>query len=92
MYSKFTRIIVKKKITNRACIFLDKLFTSIAIPGRGSGRPRKSWKECVKADVDVYNLEGIDPEQNREARRSGVRRTSQLQLNPGTGKLSAVFQ
>ena len=64
--------------------------TSIAIPDpRGCGRPRKSWSECVKADVEVCNLEGIDPH-NREAWRSGVRRTSQLQLNPGTGKLSAV--
>ena len=64
--------------------------TSIAIPDpRGRGRPRKSWSECVKADVDVCNIEGIDP-QNREAWRSGVRRTSQLQLTPGTGKLSAV--
>ena len=35
------------------------------------------------------NLQGID-RQNREAWRSGVRRTSQLQLTPGTGKLSAV--
>ena len=62
----------------------------ITIPGpRGHGRPRKSWSECVKADVDVCNLEGIDP-QNREALRSGVRRTSQLQLTLGTGKLSAV--
>ena len=62
---------------------------SIAIPGpRGRGRPRKSWSECVKADVDVCNLQGINP-QNREARGSGVRRTSQLQLTPGTGKLSA---
>ena len=43
----------------------------------------------MKADVDVCNLEGIDP-QNGEAWRSGVRRTSQLQLTPGTGKLSAV--
>ena len=46
----------------------------------------------MKADVDVCNLEaveGIDP-QNREAWRSGVRRTSQLQLTIGTGKLSAV--
>ena len=24
------------------------------------GRPRKPWSECVKADVDVCNLEGID--------------------------------
>ena len=64
--------------------------TSIAIPGpRGRGRPRKSWSECVKADVDVCNLEDIDP-QNKEAWRSGVTRTSQLQLTPGTGKLSAV--
>ena len=64
--------------------------TSIAIPDpRGRGRARKSWSECVKADVDVCNIEGIDP-QNREAWRSGVRRTSQLQLTPGTGKLSAV--
>ena len=32
--------------------------TSIAIPGpRGHGRPRKSWSECVKVDVDVCNLE-----------------------------------
>ena len=62
--------------------------TSITIPGpRGCGRPRKSWSECVKADVDVCNLEGIDS-QNREVWRSGVRRTSQLQLTPGTGKLS----
>ena len=74
----------------RACIFLDKLNNGIAIPGpRGRGRPRKSWSECVKAYVDVCNLEGMDP-QNREAWRSGVRMTSQLQLTPGTGKLSAV--
>ena len=62
--------------------FWTNSITSIATPGpRGHGRPRKSWGECVKV--------GIDP-QNREARRSGVRRTSQLQLTPGTGKLSAV--
>ena len=64
--------------------------TGIAIPGpRGRGRPGKSWSECVKADVDVCNLEGINP-QNREALRSDVRRTSQLQFTPGTEKLSAV--
>ena len=43
-----------------------------------------SWSECV----DVCNLEGKDP-QNREAWRSGGEEPSQLQLNPGTGKLSA---
>ena len=62
----------------------------IAIPGpRGHGRPRKSWIEWVKADVDVCNLKGINL-QDREAWRSGVRRTSQLQLTPGTWKPSAV--
>ena len=50
---------------------------------------KKSWSECVKADVDVCNLEGIDPK-NREAWRSGVRMTSQLQPTPVTGKLFAV--
>ena len=56
--------------------------TSIAIPGpRGLGRPRKSWSECVKADVEVCNLEGIDP-QNREAWRSGVRRTEPTAAYP----------
>ena len=65
-------------------------FTGIAIPGpRGYGSPRKSWSECVKVDVDVCNIEGIDP-QNREKWRSRVRRTGQLQLTPGTGKLSEV--
>ena len=64
--------------------------TSIAIPGpRGCGRPRKSWSECVKSVVDVCNLEGINP-QNREAWRSVVRRTSQLQHPPGTGELPAI--
>ena len=34
--------------------------TGITIPGpRGCWRPRKSLRECVKADVDMYNLEGI---------------------------------
>ena len=47
--------------------------TGIAIPDpRGSGRPRKSWSECVKADVHVCNLEGFDP-LNREAWRSGLK-------------------
>ena len=45
--------------------------------------------EFVKADVDVCNLGGIDPK-NREAWRSGVRRTLQLQLTLGTWRLSAV--
>ena len=61
------------------------LITGITIPGlRGCGRPRKSWSECVKTEVDVCNLEDIDP-RNREVWRSGVRTS-----RPGPGKLSAV--
>ena len=38
--------------------------TSIAIPGpRGRGRPRKSWSECVKADVYVQPRRHRSPEQ-----------------------------
>ena len=65
------------------CIFLDKFDYRYHHPcPRVCGRPRKSWSECVKIDVDVFNLEGITP-QNREEYRSGVGRTSQLQLTPG---------
>ena len=28
---------------------------------RGSGRPRKIWKECVRQDIASYNLESVDP-------------------------------
>ena len=50
-----------------------KSITSIAIPGpRGRGRPRKSWSEYIKADVDVCNLEGIDPQNWSECIKAGV--------------------
>ena len=41
------------------------------------GRPRKTWSDCVEADMNICNLGGIDP-QNRAARRLGIRRTSRL--------------
>ena len=28
---------------------------------RGSGRPRKTWKECVRQDIASCNLESVDP-------------------------------
>ena len=37
---------------------------------RVRGRPRKTWSDCVKADMNVCSLGGIDP-QNRTALRSG---------------------
>ena len=57
----------------------------MAIPSsRGRGRPRKTWSDCVRADMKVCSLGGIDP-QNREAWRSGVRRSSRLLPTPVTG-------
>ena len=67
----------------RACIFMDNqlpVSSSLALEDMG---------DQESLGVNVCNLEGIDP-QNREAWISGVRRTSQLQLTPGTDKLSAV--
>ena len=62
--------------------------TSIAIPGpRGHGRPRKSWSECVKTDVEVCNLEGINPQNSFEIWCEKDKTTA---ASPGTGKLSAV--
>ena len=40
-----------------------------SLSGLSSAEMITFWSECVKADVDVCNLEGIDP-QNREAWRS----------------------
>ena len=61
-----------------------KSISGIAV---GRGRPRKSWSECVKVDVDVCNLEAIDSQNWR----SGLQMTSQQQLTTGFGKLSAVW-
>ena len=62
----------------------------MAIPSsRGRGRPRKTWSDCVRADMKVCSLGGIDP-QNREAWRSGVRRSSRLLPTPVTGTPAAV--
>ena len=52
-----------------------KAVTDLAIPGtRPKGRPRKTWYECVKNDLEKYGLSGVDP-QDREAWRTGVRRS-----------------
>ena len=39
---------------------------------RKKGRPRKTWSECVKTDVDKCGLASIDP-LDRDARKAGVR-------------------
>ena len=50
-----------------------KSITNFQIPGtRKKGRPRKTWSECVKTDVNNCGLAGIDP-LDRDAWRAGVR-------------------
>jgi len=48
-------------------------------------RPRKTWSDCVKADMNAYSIVGIDP-QNRTAWRSGIRSISRLLPTAATGK------
>ena len=63
--------------------------TKLAIPGtRGKGRPRKSWSDCVRDDLEACSLGGTDP-QNRGAWRAGVRRSSHLLPTPATGTPAA---
>ena len=55
--------------------------TSMTIPGaRRRGRPKKTWSECVKADMKMCSLGSIDP-LNREAWGLALRHSSHL---PGT--------
>ena len=36
--------------------------TNLEVPGsRGRGRPRKAWSDCVKDDLKVRNMVGVDP-------------------------------
>ena len=48
---------------------------------RGRGRPKKTWSECLRADIRVWSLGGNDP-QNREALRFGVGNSSHLLPTP----------
>ena len=58
--------------------------TDFSIPGvRGRGRPRKTWRECVRKDEEECGLSGADP-QDRVAWRAGVRRGLVL-LTPSNG-------
>ena len=52
-----------------------KTTSELSLPDRrGPGRPRKTWKECVKADMAKVNLSTVDPG-DRDAWRAGVRRS-----------------
>ena len=69
-------------VRSSSCI---KSVTNMEVPcSREQGIPRKTWSDCVKADMNVCNLGGIDP-QNRTAWRSGIRSISCLLPTPATG-------
>ena len=64
--------------------------TSMTIPSaRRRGRPKKTWSECVKADMKICSLGSIDP-LNREAWGLGVRHSSHLLPTPVPGTPAAV--
>ena len=56
---------------SRSTSHINKV-VGMEVPGaRGRGRPRKTWLDCVKADIGACGLDGIDP-LDREAWRFGV--------------------
>ena len=64
--------------------------TSMTIPSaRRRGRPKKTWSECVRADMKMCSLGSIDP-LNREAWGLGVRHSSHLLPSPVPGTPAAV--
>ena len=64
--------------------------TSMTIPrARRKGRLKKTWSECVNADMKVCSLGSIDP-LNKEAWGLGVRHSSHLLPTPVPGTLAAV--
>ena len=64
--------------------------TSMTIPStRRKGRPRKTWSECVKANMRMCSLGSIDP-LNREVWGMGVRHSSHLLPTPVPGTPTAV--
>ena len=62
--------------------------TRMPLPGgRKEGRPRKTWSECVKNDIEACNLSALDP-QNRDAWRKAIR-PCQVLPTPDPGKPAA---
>ena len=55
-----------------------KCISNFQIPSTGKkGRPRKTWSECMKADVKKCGLAGVDP-LDRDVWRVGVRHSLML--------------
>ena len=69
-------------VRSSSCI---KSVTNMEVPcSKARGRPRKTWSDCVKVDMNACSIGGIDP-QNRTAWRSGIRSISRLLPTPATG-------
>ena len=59
-----------------------KSITKLPLPStRKKGRPQKTWSECVKTDVNMYGLAGVDP-LDRDAWIAGVRHSLLLPAAP----------
>ena len=52
--------------------------TRLGLPGtRNRGRPRKTWSACVRNDMTICNLDGVNP-LDRNSWRTSVRRCQVL--------------
>ena len=62
--------------------------TRLELPGtRDRGRPRKTWSACVRNDMTICNLDGVNP-LDRNSRRTSVRRC-QVLPTPESGTTAA---
>ena len=53
---------------------ISSAITGLGLPGtRDRGRPRKMWSACVRNDMTICNLDGVNP-LDRNSCRTSVRR------------------
>ena len=71
----------------RATSCIDSI-TRLGLPGtRDRGRPRKTWSACVRNDMTICNLDGVNP-LDRNSWRMSVRRC-QVLPTPESGTTAA---
>ena len=59
--------------------------TRLGLPGtRNRGRPRKTWSACMRNDMTICNLDGVNP-LDRNSWRTSVRRC-QVLPTPGDNR------